>query len=59
MSLPSKGLVLMDTWKLTSLIIIVVVLGFSIWLYVVTKKSDKERLETVTKRKADTDNQPK
>ena len=49
----------MDTWKLTSLIIIVVALGFSIWLYVVTKKSDKERLETVTKRNTDTENQPK
>lgn len=49
----------MDTWKLTSLIIIVVALGFSIWFYVVIKKSDKQRLETASKQNKESDNQPK
>ena len=59
MSLPSKGLELMDTWELTSLIIIVAGLGFFIWLYVVTKQSDKQRLGTASKPNKDRDNQPK
>ena len=49
----------MDTWELTSLIIIVAALGFFIWLYVVTKESDKQRLGTASKPNKDRDNQPK